>query len=370
MEPIPFVDLTSEWAALKLETLARVEAVFDHGRFVMGPEIEELEGRLAEMVGVRHAIACASGTTALLMAMMALEIGPGDEVVVPAYTFAAPAECALLLGASPVFVDVATPSGLVDVDRLKEALTPRTRAIVAVSLYGAPPDFSAINALADAHGIAVIEDAAQSFGGCREGRQSGSLARLGCTSFFPTKVLGGAGDGGAVFTDDDALAGFLAEIRDHGQSGKYRHVRTGVNGRMSSIAAAALLVRLKTLKAAIGNRRAVADTYDALLSDARRAGRLDFAVPDPCVASARSQYALLVENRDRVATDLREAGIQTAVHYPEPLHLQPAFSHARRSGPLSGASRMAEKVLCLPIYPGLAASQVARVAEAVLRSLK
>lgn len=370
MEPIPFVDLTAEWAALKHETLARVEAVFDHGRFVMGPEIPELEGHLGEMVGVRHALACSSGTTALLMAMMALEIGPGDEVIVPAYTFAAPVECALLLGASPVFVDVAVPSGNIDVDTLGKAITPRTRAIVAVSLYGSPPDFRAINALAQDHGIAVIEDAAQSFGGTREGRQSGSLTRLGCTSFFPTKVLGGAGDGGAVFTNDDMLAGRLFEIRDHGQNGKYRHVRTGLNGRMGSITAAALLVRLKTVEAAIRNRRALADQYDALLSDARNAGRLDIAAPEPCVASARSQYAILVRNRDRVANDLRDAGIQTAIHYPEPLHRQPAFSEIRRSEPLTGASKMASGVLCLPIYPGMTTSQVTRVAEAVLRSVR
>ncbi len=367
---VPFVDLQAEWQPLKDETLRRIAAVLEHGRFVAGPEVGQLEERLAREAGAAHAISCASGTTALLMAMLALEIGPGDEVVMPAYTFAAPAECAMLLGASPVFVDVSCPSGLVDAAAVNAAITPRTKAIVAVSLYGLPAGFKAINAVASRHGIPVIEDAAQSFGAALHGRRSGSLALIGCTSFFPTKGLGGAGDGGAVFTDDAELAECLRQIRDHGQSGRYRHQRLGLNGRLNSIAAAALLVRLDGFDAAIAQRRRVGDAYDARLSDARTAGLLDFTVIGNGTASARAQYAVLVDDRDAVAADLHAAGIETAVHYPVPLHRQPAFACAPVSGSLQGAEAMASTVLCLPIYPGLAPEDVDRVADALCGILR
>lgn len=367
--PIPFLDLASEWAPLRQAALERIGAILDHGRFVMGPEIEEFEATLAGDVGVAHAVACGSGTTALTMAMMALGVGPGDEVIVPAFTFAAPAECAALLGASPVFVDVDCPSGLIDPAAVEAAITARTKAIVAVSLYGQPADFAAINTIADKHGLAVIEDAAQSLGAMRGGRHSGALATIGCTSFFPTKVLGGAGDGGMLFTEDAEIAGRLAEIRDHGQRGKYDHARLGLNGRMSTIAAAMLLLRREGFADALAARRRIGARYDALLAPLRAAGRLDFSQVTADTLPARANYTILVKNRDAVARALREAGIETAVHYPATLHTQPAFASAIKAGPLTGAEKMAREALCLPIYPGLSEADQKRIAGALEDSL-
>lgn len=365
MKQIPYVDLKQEWAPLKQAALKRFAAVLDHGQFVMGPEITELEHALARDVGVAHALACGSGTTALLMAMMALELMPGDEVIVPAFTFAAPVECALILGTTPVFVDVDYPSGLVRPAAVEAAITGRTKAVVAVSLYGQPAGFAAINALAARHEISVIEDAAQSYGAQQDGKASGGLGHIGCTSFFPTKVLGGAGDGGMVFTNDPDIAKRLSEIRDHGQRGKYEHVRVGLNGRMGSIAAALLQLRRLGIDDRIASRHRLAEHYDALLDDLRKVGRLDMAdIPDGTM-SARSNYTIVVAERDRVAQALLQAGIQTAVHYPTPLHVQPAFSHVTRSGMLTGAEMMAREALCLPIYPGLSEESQARIAGAL-----
>ncbi|WP_346892503.1 DegT/DnrJ/EryC1/StrS family aminotransferase [uncultured Roseibium sp.] len=362
---VPFVDLSAEWEPVRTEALRRIAGVFDHGRFVAGPEVSELEEKLAATVGTKHALCCASGTTALLMAMMALGIGPGDEVIVPAFTFIAPAECALILGASPVLVDVQVPSGLIDPDTLEAAITPRTKAIVAVSLFGLPADFKRINRIAENHGIPVIEDAAQSLGASRNGKASGSLAGIGCTSFFPTKALGGAGDGGAVFTDDADTANRLSEIREHGQSGKYHHVRPGLNGRLGSIAAAALLARLDMFEPLLERRRHIGRTYDRLLGDARRSGLLDFATDEGIEHSARSQYAVVVKARAKVVNSLEAAGVQTAVHYPQALDQQPVLRDCRCSGSLANASTMADKVLCLPIHPALSDDQVSYVADSL-----
>lgn len=367
--PIPFLDLASEWAPLRQAALERVGAVLDHGRFVMGPEIAELEADLAGDLGISHAVSCASGTTALTMAMLALGVGPGDEVILPAFTFAAPAECAALLGATPVLVDVSCPTGLIDPAAVEAAISARTKAIVAVSLYGLPADFSAINALADKHGLPVIEDAAQSLGAVQAGRPSGALGTIGCTSFFPTKVLGGAGDGGMLFTADAEIASRLAEIRDHGQSGKYDHARLGLNGRMSTIAAALLLVRREGFADALAARRRIGARYDALLAPLRTADRLDFSQVPTDTLPARANYTILVKNRDAVARALRDAGIETAVHYPAALHAQPAFASARQAGSLKGAEKMAREALCLPIYPGLSEADQQRIAGALEDSL-
>jgi UDP-2-acetamido-2-deoxy-ribo-hexuluronate aminotransferase len=366
---VPFVDLSAEWEPVRTEALRRIAEVFDHGRFVAGPEVSELEQRLAATVGAKHALSCASGTTALLMAMMALGIGPGDEVIVPAFTFIAPAECALILGASPVLVDVQVPSGLIDPASLEAAITPRTKAIIAVSLFGLPADFDAINRIAESHGIPVIEDAAQSLGATRNGKGSGSLARIGCTSFFPTKALGGAGDGGAIFTNDADMANRLSEIRDHGQAGKYHHVRPGLNGRLASIAAAALLARLDVFAPLLERRRYIGRTYDRLLGDARRSGLLDFATDEGIEHSARSQYAVVVEDRATVMKSLEAAGIQTAIHYPQALHRQPVLRDCRCAGSLENAAEMAEQVLCLPIHPALSDDQAGYVTDSLCSAL-
>ncbi len=363
--PIPFVDLKGEWEPLRQEVLDRIGRIFEHGRFIGGPEISELEERLSGIAGVEHAIACSSGTTALLMSLLALDLQPDDEVIIPAFTFAAPLECVLLVGARPVLVDVDYPSGLISLDAMQQAITGKTRAIIAVSLFGTPPDFDAINGLASAVGITVIEDAAQSLGAVQNGVASGGLCDIGCTSFFPTKTLGGAGDGGAIFANSAELAERLREIRNHGQSDRYRHVRLGINGRMSSIAAAALLTRLDGLPKALEARRRIGAIYDQGFEPLQRKGLALAAIPAGIV-SARSQYAIALKDRDAAGAALGEAGIETAVHYPTPLHLQPAFAGIRRAGSLDEAERLANTVLCLPIYPGLTETNQRRVIDAVI----
>lgn len=366
---VPFVDLTPEWLPLKEEIQAAISRVFEHGQFVMGPEVGELERRLAEDVGTSFAIACSSGTTALQMALMALGIGPGDEVILPAFTFAAPLEVALLLGAKPVLADIDPVTCCIDTKSVAQLITRRTKAIIAVSLYGQPADFELLNRLANLNGIPVVEDAAQSYGATFDGRRSGSLGTMGCTSFFPTKPLGGAGDGGAIFTDDPLLANRLREIRDHGQSGKYRHARLGINGRLDSIACAALLPRLAGAARAVALRQSAAGRYDELLAGTADRGVIQLPVIRKASTSAYAQYAIQVENRERVAEVLREAGVQTAVHYPTPLHRQPAFCNHVNFDRLPHAEDAARRILCLPIYPALTIEQQARTATALIEAV-
>jgi UDP-2-acetamido-2-deoxy-ribo-hexuluronate aminotransferase len=361
---VPFVDLKSEWRPLRREVLDRIGRILEHGRFIGGPEISELEVRLSVLVGVKYTIACSSGTTALLMSLLALDLQPDDEVIVPAFTFAAPLECVILAGARPVLVDVDYPSGLISLNGLQRAVTGKTRAIVAVSLYGTPPDFNAITGLISGSGITVIEDAAQSLGAVQNGSMSGGLCDVGCTSFFPTKTLGGVGDGGAIFTNSATLAERIREICNHGQSDRYKHIRLGLNGRISSITAAALLVRLDGFQNALAARRRVGAIYDEGLEPLRHKGLTLTEVPAG-IAPARSQYAIALKDRDGAAAALREAGIETAVHYPRPLHLQPAFATIRRSGTLDQAERLANDILCLPIYPGLTGTSQRRVIDAI-----
>ena len=366
---IPFVDLAAEWSPYKAEALRRIAQVFEHGRFVMGPEVEELEARLAQDTGAAHAITCSSGTTALMMALMALELGPGDEVILPAFTFAAPIEAILLLGAKAVLADIDPITHTIDPDAVAQLIGPRTRAIIAVSLFGVPADFTRLNALAASHGLPVIEDAAQSYGAVLDGRPSGNLSTVACASFFPTKTLGGAGDGGALLTNDPLLAQRLRQIRDHGQSGKYNHVRLGLNGRLGSIACAALLARIGGVMEGVRQRQAAAAHYDALLAEAAGHGKM--ILPTVPIASecAFAQYAVQVDARDLVAESMLAAHIQVAVHYPAPLHLQPAFKEKVFFQSLVHAERLARSVLCLPIYPSLTVAQQERVAVALTDAL-
>lgn len=359
MNPIsvPFVDLRQEWQPLKEQALHAIAQVFDHGQFILGPEVHALEARLADDVGCAYAISCSSGTTALHMALMALGIGPGDEVILPASTFAAPLEAVLLLGATPVLADIDPDTYCIDAASVARLLGPQSKAIIAVSLYGQPADFEALNSLALAAGVAVIEDGAQSYGATQGGRRSGALSKIACTSFFPTKPLGGAGDGGAVFTDDPQLAGILREIRDHGQSGKYRHVRLGVNGRLDSIACALLNLRLDGLAEAIAQRQARARHYTAMLAEEAAQGRLQLPSLSAGNTSAYAQYVIGLDHRDDVVQALTAVGIQTAVHYPIPLHQQPAYRTKLRHLDLSHSEAAARRSLCLPIYPNLNARQ-------------
>ncbi|MFM7705170.1 MAG: DegT/DnrJ/EryC1/StrS family aminotransferase, partial [Rubrivivax sp.] len=260
-----FTDLKAQYAALKPDIDARIQRVLDHGQYIMGPEVAELERALAAFTGSRHCVTVSSGTEALLIALMALGIGPGDEVITSPFTFAATGEVIVLVGAKPVFVDVEPDTCNLDVRQLEAAITPRTKAIMPVSLYGQVADMHAINAVAARHGLPVIEDAAQSFGASYQGRRSCALSTIGCTSFFPSKPLGCYGDGGALFTDDDALAQAAREIRVHGQSGRYHHTRIGVGGRMDTLQCAIVLGKLPRFAWELEQRHALGARYAELL---------------------------------------------------------------------------------------------------------
>jgi len=360
-----FVDLKAQYAALRQSIDARIRKVLEHGQFILGPEVAELEGRLAQYAGTKHCITCASGTEALLIALMALDIKPGDEVVTTPFTFAATAEMIVLLGAKPVFVDIEPDTCNIDAGRIDAAVTKRTRAIMPVSLYGQPADMDEINAIAARRGLAVIEDAAQSFGATYKGRKSCNLSTIGCTSFFPSKPLGCYGDGGALFTNDDALAKAMREIRVHGQSGRYQHTRVGLGGRMDTIQCAVVLAKLERFEWEIARRIEIGRRYDSLLSE--RAPDLRLVRVRPDRTSVYAQYTVMTPKRDRLQEKLKRRGIPTAVHYPVPLHKQPAYARYE-AGPLPASESVAAKVISLPMYADLPAQVQEAVASAVLAS--
>lgn len=358
-----FTDLKAQYAALKPAIDARIQRVLDHGQYIMGPEVQELEQRLAAFVGVRHCIGVASGTDALLIAMMSLGIGADDEVITTPFTFAATAEMIVLLGAKPVFVDVEPDTCLIDARLIGAAITPRTRALMPVSLYGQVADMDAINAIAARHGLPVIEDAAQSFGALHRGRRSCGLSTWGATSFFPSKPLGCYGDGGALFSDDDALARAAREIRVHGQSARYMHTRIGVGGRLDTLQAAVLLAKLERFEWELQRRRELGARYRELLADVPGVRTLALR-PDRDGVSG--QYTVLVERRSHVQTVLQALGIPTAVHYPKPLHRQPAYA-AAADCPVS--EQVAEQVLSLPMSADLSFDDQERVVAALRQAL-
>ncbi|MEZ5659088.1 MAG: DegT/DnrJ/EryC1/StrS family aminotransferase [Burkholderiaceae bacterium] len=366
---MPFIDLKSQYARMKSEIDARIQAVLDHGQYILGAEVQELESRLAERTGAAHCVSVASGTEALLISLMALGIGPGDEVITTPFTFVATAEVIALVGATPVFVDVQPGSANLDPKALPAALTPRTKAIIPVSLYGQPADMDEINQIAAEHGdLPVIEDAAQSFGATYKGRQSGSLSGIGCTSFFPSKPLGCYGDGGAIFTSDDALATAMREIRVHGQSKRYHHTRVGVGGRMDTLQCAVLLAKLDHFDREIELRIAAGQRYLELLADLPQVGLLELR---PQRTSVWGQFTIRVPRRDQVAAALAEQGIPTAVHYPVPLHLQPAYrDNCRIAGELTASEALAESVLSLPMDPYIEQSTQERVVRALRQALQ
>ena len=362
-----FVDLKTQYERIQTDVQARIQTVLEHGRYVMGPEITELEERLAARVGVRHGIAVASGTDALLIALMALDLGPGDEVITTPFTFIATAEVIALLGARPVFVDIDPRTYNISPTAIAAAIGPRTRVIMPVSLYGQCADMDAINAIAARHGLPVIEDAAQSLGATYRGRASCGLSTIGCTSFFPSKPLGAYGDGGACFTDDEGLALAMRQIRDHGQDRRYHHVRIGVNGRLDSLQAAILLAKLAIFPDEVASRARLGARYSELLAGA------------PCVTpfieahntSVFAQYTVHLEDREAVVARLGEQGIPTSVHYPIPLNLQPAFADTGPAvGALPEAERAAAGVLSLPMHPYLRDAEQRQVAEALRGALR
>lgn len=341
---IPFIDLVAQQDRLRTEIETGIAKVLRHGKYILGPEVAELEERLAVYTGAAHCISCANGTDALQIALMALGVGPGDEVICPSFSYIATAEVIALLGGRPIYVDIDPSTFNMDPLLLEAAITPRTRAIIPVSLYGQPADFDAINAIATQHGISVIEDGAQSFGATSNGQKSCNLSTIGCTSFFPSKPLGCYGDGGAIFTSDPNLAKIIRQIARHGQDRRYHHVRIGINSRLDTLQAAILLPKLNILDNEISARDQLAKSY----FDAFSAMGIGAPLVAPYMSSAWGQYTVQFENRDAVQKTLKEAGIPTAVHYPSPIHQQPAFRDDAVHLPHSETA--AETVLSLPMH--------------------
>ena len=357
-----FIDLAAQQARIKPQIDANIQKVLSHGQYILGPEVAELEDKLAAYCGAKHCISVANGTDALQIALMALGVGAGDEVITPGFTYIATAETVALLGAKPVYVDIVEQTYNLDPAKLEAAITPRTKAIVPVSLYGQCADFDVINAIAARHNLPVIEDAAQSFGASYKGRKSGSLTTVSCTSFFPSKPLGCYGDGGAVFTNNDNLATVIRQIARHGQDRRYHHIRVGVNSRLDTLQAAILLPKLAILEEEIGLRGQVAAVY------ARELDKAGIAAPfvESHNISAYAQYTVRVKNRDAVQTALKAAGIPTAVHYPIPLNKQPAVAS---DAVLPVGDLVAEEVLSLPMHPYMTEEQVRQVVGALARAL-
>ena len=343
-----FIDLKTQYARLKAEIDAGIQGVLDHGQYILGPEVAELEEKLATYTGAKYCITCANGTDALQIAQMALGIGVGDEVITPGFTYIATAETVALLGAKPVYVDVDPKTYNLDVTKLEAAITPKTKAIIPVSLYGQCADFDALNAIAQKYNIPVIEDAAQSFGATYKGRKSCNLSTIACTSFFPSKPLGCYGDGGAIFTNDEELAKVIRQIARHGQDRRYHHIRVGVNSRLDTLQAAILLPKLAVLDEEIQARQKVADTYTRLFNEI---GIFTTPFIESHNQCAWAQYTIQVENRAEVQAKLQSQGIPTAVHYPIPLNKQPAVADS--SVVLPVGDTIAERVMSLPMHPYL-----------------
>lgn len=355
----PFIDLATQQTIIRPTLEKGIEGILRHGQYIMGPEVTELEEKLAAYVGVKHCISASSGTDTLLIALMALGIGPGDEVITSPFTFIATGEMIALTGAKPVFVDINPRTYNIDPNLIETAITPRTKAIMPVSLYGQCADFDAINAIADKYNLPVIEDGAQSFGATYKGRRSCGLSTIGSTSFFPSKPLGCYGDGGALFTNDAELAATMRQIRVHGQDRRYHHPRIGMNGRMDTLQAAVLLAKLEVFDEEIAARARIGTRYNELLGK---------SVVTPFIelgnSSVYAQYTVQVENRSAVQKKLSELDVPSAVHYPVPLHLQPVFAglgHRNGSFPVSEAA--CERVLSIPMHPYLNEWELSHIAE-------
>jgi UDP-2-acetamido-2-deoxy-ribo-hexuluronate aminotransferase len=359
---IPFIDLKTQYQALKSDIAERINRVLEHGQYIMGPEVAELETKLAAYTGSKHCITVASGTEALLISLMALGIGPGDEIVTTPFTFVATAEVIVLLGAKPVFVDVEPDTGNIDPRLVEAAITSRTKAIMPVSLYGQPADMDELNAIAQRHGgIPVIEDAAQSFGATYKGRKSCNLSTIGCTSFFPSKPLGCYGDGGAIFTNDDAIAQACREIRVHGQSRRYVHTRVGVGGRMDTLQCAIVLAKLERFEWEIAQRIAIGNAYNAMMDEAGIAR----IAQRPDRTSVFAQYTVLLDDREAAQEELKREGVPTAVHYPVPLNRQPAYEHLSDKADCPVADKLAARVMSLPMGADLLPADQQRIMAAL-----
>ena len=360
---IEFIDLKAQQARIKDKIDAGIQRVLAHGQYILGPEVAELEVRLADFVGAKYCITCANGTDALQIAQMALGIGPGDEVITPGFTYIATAETVALLGAKPVYIDIDPRTYNLDPALLEAAITPRTKAIIPVSLYGQCADFDAINTIAEKHNLPVIEDAAQSFGATYKGKRSCNLTTIACTSFFPSKPLGCYGDGGAIFTNDDHLATVMRQIARHGQDRRYHHIRVGINSRLDTLQAAILLPKLDIFEEELRLRQQVAAQYSGLLE------RVGIARPyiEAHNTSAWAQFTIQVAERDAFQNRLRNAGVPTAVHYPIPLNQQPAVSDECATLPVG--EELASRVISLPMHPYLTGEHLEEIVEALSRML-
>lgn len=347
---IPFIDLKAQYNALKPQIHARIAAVLEHGQYIMGPEVTELEEKLSGYTGSKYCITVASGTEALLISLMALGIKSGDEIITTPFTFAATAEMIVLLGAKPVFVDVEPETGNINAKLIRSFITPKTKAIMPVSLYGQPADMDEINDIAALHGnIPVIEDAAQSFGATYKTKKSCNLSTIGCTSFFPSKPLGCYGDGGAIFTNDESIAQACREIRIHGQSERYVHTRVGVGGRMDTLQCAILLAKLERFDWEVQQRILIGERYNHLIDEAgiQRVQQRDDRT------SVFAQYTIFASQREGLQKCLSDAGIPTAVHYPIPLNEQPAYQNFCCADCTPVAKQLATRVMSLPMGPDL-----------------
>ncbi len=350
MSMIPFIDLKTQYHSLKEKIDQRIHTVLNHGQFILGPEVEECEKKLAEFVGAKHAISVSSGSDAIMMALMALGIKAGDEIITSPFTFVASAEMPVVLGIKPVFVDIEPDTFNLDAKLIEKAITPKTKAIMPVSLYGQTADMDAINAIAKKHNLFVIEDAAQSFGATYRGKRSCNLSDIGCTSFFPAKPLGCYGDGGAIFTNNDQWAKVLKEIRVHGQASRYYHTEIGINGRLDTLQCAILIPKLERFPWEIEQRQKIADRYHDAFS--KFEGKMNLNRVRSERTSVWAQYTVSMKNRDAFAEAMKAKGVPTSIHYPMPVHEQPAYKQFR-SGSLPICETAAKQVISLPMYPDM-----------------
>ncbi len=356
-----FIDLEQQQNRIKKQIDTNIAKVLAHGRYIMGPEVSELEEQMADYVGVKYCIGVSSGTDALLIAMMALEIGPGDEVITTPFTFIATSEMIKLLGAKPVFVDIDPQTYNIDPAKISSAITNNTKLILPVSLYGQCADMDAINTIAKQHNLPVLEDGAQSFGATYKGRKSCNLSTVGCTSFFPSKPLGCYGDGGAIFTNDDVLAKVMCEIRVHGQDKRYSHPRLGINGRLDTIQAAVLLAKFEIFPDEVMQRDRVGRQYTASIN-AMQSTIVAPQIRSNCT-TVYAQYSIMANNREQLIAKLNKMNIPTAVHYPIPLHLQPPFYNNQLNLPV--VEDVATKIVSLPMHPYLSTEDIEKVSRAL-----
>lgn len=365
-QPMRFLDLNAQFETIKSEVMEAVQQVMQSQQFILGSQVALLEEEIARMIGCKYAVGCASGSDALLLALMALGVGPGDEVIAPAFTFVATAGSIARLHATPIFIDIDPITFNLNVRQLERLITARTKAIIPVHLFGLPAEMDAITQIADAHKIAVIEDAAQAIGAQYKGRYAGNIGTIGCFSFFPSKNLGGAGDGGMVTTNDAALADALKVLRAHGSRKKYQYERIGVNSRLDSLQAAILRVKLTHLESWAARRQSNADRYRALVAEFGLTKTVIAPTPPPDSVHVYNQFTIRVSKRDALKKYLQDHGIPTEIYYPYPLHLQPAFSSlGHKAGDLPMTEAASSEVLSLPIYPEFTPEQQRYVVSAI-----